>query len=326
MGTKRASLSDAALRTGLSRYAYRGRHRTPDATGTAVRSAALSAGVVAAVMVGSAASASAAPVHDPWYRLRMCESGGNYSTNTGNGYYGAYQFDLRTWRAYGGSGLPSDASAAEQDRRARMLYRARGWAPWPACSRSLGLRRHRSYGVAATRPTTLSAPAVVKLGVAYTIRGTARPGSRVLVRLGPVGGTFTSAYRRPVNRAGRWSLVWRGTNDYRYYALGETRTAVKVTRVAATATATVPGTARLAGSGRAAAGARTVVTVSGTTRPNATVLLYVRTPGRNYVAYRKFTASGGGRYVHRFRAPAGTFAWYVRSSNGLYSRVGKVSL
>ena len=69
----------------MGRYAYRGRHRTPDPTGTAVRTAALSAGVVAAVMVGSAAPATAAPTDDPWYRLRVCESGNNYKINTGNG-------------------------------------------------------------------------------------------------------------------------------------------------------------------------------------------------------------------------------------------------
>lgn len=64
-------------------------------------------------------------------RVRMRESGGNYATNTGNGYYGAYQFDLGTWRGVGGSGLPSDASPAEQDARAQALYAKRGCSPWP---------------------------------------------------------------------------------------------------------------------------------------------------------------------------------------------------
>lgn len=64
-------------------------------------------------------------------RIRMRESGGNYAINTGNGYYGAYQFDLRTWRGVGGTGLPSEASPAEQDMRAQMLYDRRGCSPWP---------------------------------------------------------------------------------------------------------------------------------------------------------------------------------------------------
>lgn len=64
-------------------------------------------------------------------RIRMRESGGNYAINTGNGYYGAYQFSLSTWRGVGGAGLPSEASPAEQDMRAQMLYDRRGCSPWP---------------------------------------------------------------------------------------------------------------------------------------------------------------------------------------------------
>ncbi len=48
-------------------------------------------------------------------KLRTCESGGNYQDNTGNGYYGAYQFSLGTWQSLGYSGLPSDASPSVQD-------------------------------------------------------------------------------------------------------------------------------------------------------------------------------------------------------------------
>lgn len=64
-------------------------------------------------------------------RVRMRESGGNYSTNTGNGFYGAYQFTIGTWESVGGQGLPSNASPAEQDMRAQMLYNERGCEPWP---------------------------------------------------------------------------------------------------------------------------------------------------------------------------------------------------
>jgi hypothetical protein len=72
--------------------------------------------------------------------LRKCESGGNYKTATGNGYYGAYQFDPKTWRALGYSGLPSDAPPEVQDEAARKLLAKAGWGQWPACSRKLGLR------------------------------------------------------------------------------------------------------------------------------------------------------------------------------------------
>lgn len=75
-----------------------------------------------------------------WKRLRICESNNNYSINTGNGYYGAYQFSLSTWRSVGGSGYPHNNSPAEQDKRAQILQARSGWGQWPACSRKLGLR------------------------------------------------------------------------------------------------------------------------------------------------------------------------------------------
>jgi len=64
-------------------------------------------------------------------RIRARESGGNYATNTGNGFYGAYQFTLDTWQSVGGIGLPSNATPAEQDMRAQMLFNERGCNPWP---------------------------------------------------------------------------------------------------------------------------------------------------------------------------------------------------
>lgn len=76
---------------------------------------------------------------DVWYLLRLCESGNNYQRNSGNGYYGAYQFDLSTWRSNGGSGMPHEASSAEQDRVAQKLQSLRGWGPWPVCGRRLGV-------------------------------------------------------------------------------------------------------------------------------------------------------------------------------------------
>jgi hypothetical protein len=71
--------------------------------------------------------------------LRRCESGGNYQRNSGNGYYGAYQFALQTWLGLGETGLPSDAPPAVQDAAAYLLYKRDGWHPWPACSAVLGL-------------------------------------------------------------------------------------------------------------------------------------------------------------------------------------------
>lgn len=74
-----------------------------------------------------------APAGGTLAAIRQCESGGNYATNTGNGFFGAYQFTQSTWGSVGGSGNPAAASPAEQDRRAAMLYAREGAAPWPVC-------------------------------------------------------------------------------------------------------------------------------------------------------------------------------------------------
>ena len=71
---------------------------------------------------------------DRAYRIVVCESSGNARANTGNGYYGLWQFDLATWRSVGGAGLPSEASVGEQVARARSLYERRGWSPWECAS------------------------------------------------------------------------------------------------------------------------------------------------------------------------------------------------
>ena len=69
------------------------------------------------------------------YRLRICESSDRYHLNTGNGYYGAYQFDARTWRGLGYRGRPDRAQKRTQDAATLKLHNHRGWRPWPACAR-----------------------------------------------------------------------------------------------------------------------------------------------------------------------------------------------
>lgn len=85
--------------------------------------------------VAPAFSATPRATGAPLSSIRSCESGSNYSTNTGNGFYGAYQFTKSTWVSVGGSGNPANASPAEQDRRAAMLYAREGASPWPVCGR-----------------------------------------------------------------------------------------------------------------------------------------------------------------------------------------------
>jgi hypothetical protein len=65
--------------------------------------------------------------------IATCESGGNPQTDTGNGFYGKYQFTLATWQAVGGAGNPAQASETEQDRRAAALLAQAGPGQWPVC-------------------------------------------------------------------------------------------------------------------------------------------------------------------------------------------------
>jgi hypothetical protein len=86
-------------------------------------------------------TSTAGPISEAtWDRVAQCESGGNWSINTGNGYYGGLQFNLNSWQWVGGTGMPHEASRATQIAMAQRLWERQGWNAWPACSRKLGLR------------------------------------------------------------------------------------------------------------------------------------------------------------------------------------------
>jgi hypothetical protein len=74
-----------------------------------------------------------------WLSLRTCESHNNYGENTGNGYYGAYQFSVTSWHFVGGTGLPNTASPEVQDALAQALLTRQGWHAWPTCSWKIGI-------------------------------------------------------------------------------------------------------------------------------------------------------------------------------------------
>jgi len=122
------------------------------AAAAAQQAAARAAQAAAAAAAAAAAPPSAAPAAPPppspapsggspgvWAELRQCESGGDYAEDSGNGYYGAYQFALGTWQSLGYGGLPSQAAPAVQDQAAQRLQARSGWGQWPACAAKLGL-------------------------------------------------------------------------------------------------------------------------------------------------------------------------------------------
>ncbi|WP_106096907.1 LysM peptidoglycan-binding domain-containing protein [Pseudonocardia dioxanivorans] len=135
----------------------------------------LVAGVIAVgAPVAVAGTANAAPA-DAWDRLAQCESGGNWAINTGNGFYGGLQFTLSTWKAYGGTGSPQNASRAQQIAVAERVLAGQGWGAWPACSRKLGLsgsvpKQAPVVAERASAPTKPAAPvAPAAPGTTYTV-------------------------------------------------------------------------------------------------------------------------------------------------------------
>ncbi len=90
-----------------------------EAAAQAAAQAQAAAAAAAQAQAAKAQTSQPAPAEGVWAELRDCESGGNYAEDTGNGYYGAYQFALSTWEGLGFSGLPSDAAPAVQDEAAR---------------------------------------------------------------------------------------------------------------------------------------------------------------------------------------------------------------
>lgn len=94
--------------------------------------------VVAIPLALGTGTASAAGSHD-WSGVAECESSGNWSANTGNGYYGGIQFSASTWASVGGSGLPHQHSREEQIKRGQILQSRAGWGQWPHCAAQLGL-------------------------------------------------------------------------------------------------------------------------------------------------------------------------------------------
>lgn len=88
-------------------------------------------GTAVAISLATPAVASASSVN--WDAVAQCESGGDWSINTGNGYFGGLQFLPSTWAANGGSGSPSQASREDQIRVAENTLRSQGIGAWPVC-------------------------------------------------------------------------------------------------------------------------------------------------------------------------------------------------
>ena len=110
-------------------------------------------GAVAATMSMPAANAVDGAT---WDALAQCESGGNWSINTGNGFYGGLQFTQQSWNGVGMSGSPATATRAQQIEAGERLLAIQGWGAWPACSAKLGLYGKTGAAPTYTEPTTVA--------------------------------------------------------------------------------------------------------------------------------------------------------------------------
>lgn len=114
---------------------YRGKHRKPSSTGRRLAGAAVASAIVGAPLLMSV-PAQASGLN--WDAVAQCESSGNWSANTGNGFSGGLQFTPSTWRAFGGSGAASQASREQQIAVAERVLAAQGPGAWPVCSKKSG--------------------------------------------------------------------------------------------------------------------------------------------------------------------------------------------
>ncbi len=172
-----------------------------------VAATALSAGV------GLATAAPAQAAGTVWDRVAQCESGGNWSINTGNGYHGGLQFSRSTWLAYGGgqyAPTANKASKAQQIAIAKKTLKGQGPGAWPVCSKRAGLTR--SNGAAAfagstgTKAVTVKASSTKK---AATKKATVKPSSTKGARYVTVKSGDTLAKIAKRSGAGSWQKVWQ---------------------------------------------------------------------------------------------------------------------
>ncbi|QEV18495.1 LysM peptidoglycan-binding domain-containing protein [Streptomyces alboniger] len=115
-------------------FSSKGKHRRPSKATRVVTLAGVTGAAVAAPLMAAGSASAATP--QEWDAVAQCESGGNWSINTGNGYQGGLQFSPSTWAAYGGTKYAptaDKASKAQQIEIAEKVLAGQGKGAWPSC-------------------------------------------------------------------------------------------------------------------------------------------------------------------------------------------------
>ncbi|WP_436493487.1 transglycosylase family protein [Actinokineospora sp. HUAS TT18] len=195
---------------------YRGKHRKPSAAKRTIARVVVAGVAVGAPMAFAAAPASADTVN--WDAIAQCESGGNWSINTGNGYYGGLQFSPSTWRAYGGTGSAHTASREEQIRVAENTLKGQGIGAWPVCGKRAGSAAPAKKAAA---PKTKKATPV-KAAPKKPVVKTAAPAAPTtgVTQSNPTGsytvvaGDTLSGIAQQLNIEGGWKALHSLNKDY----------------------------------------------------------------------------------------------------------------
>ncbi|MEO5982265.1 MAG: transglycosylase family protein [Pedococcus sp.] len=170
--------------------------------------------VGAATIAGGMATASSASAATVWDRVAACESGGNWSINTGNGYYGGLQFSDRTWDGFGGGRYAASAhraTKAQQITIAKKVLATQGPGAWPTCGARAGLTRSNGGAAStgststarASRSTVRKAPAKAVSGGKLVVDGVRGPRTNAAIERwvgGSVNGTLSRADVKALQR------------------------------------------------------------------------------------------------------------------------------
>ncbi|MFE1439448.1 transglycosylase family protein [Streptomyces sp. NPDC058739] len=134
-------------------FSGKGKHRRPSKATRAIAIAGVTGAAVAAPLI--AAGGASAATSSEWDAVAQCESGGNWSINTGNGYYGGLQFSASTWAAYGGTqyaATADQASKSQQIQIAEKVLAGQGKGAWPVCGVGLSSAAYDGGSAAPAAP------------------------------------------------------------------------------------------------------------------------------------------------------------------------------
>ncbi len=195
---------------------YLSKHSMPR-TRTKLARRTAGVGITALAAAGAGiASASTASADPNWDAIAQCESGGNWSISTGNGYSGGLQFSSSTWRAYGGGSYSSSASGASREQQiavAERVLAGQGIGAWPTCGARSGSSASRSTTRSTpAKATTTPKKATVKVTKKATVsKKAATPKGTVTATSGTVtvkAGDTLSGLAASLRVAGGWQALY----------------------------------------------------------------------------------------------------------------------